>query len=118
MAIGIRKKIGISFFFFMLVSTLIWFLNYYKHELITEKLQIIEKKDHLFNKILEARRYEKNYFLFHNPDDLNQSIAYVVEAQNRLMEIIKAHEKPVISCNPASKLVLFKTCAFLPIFGL
>ncbi len=91
MTIGIRKKIGISFFVFMLVSTLIWFLNYYKHELITEKLQIIEKKDHLFNKILEARRYEKNYFLFHNPDDLSQSITYVVEAQKRLMEIIEAH---------------------------
>ena len=75
----------------MLVSTLIWFLNYYKHELITEKMQIIEKKDHLFNKILEARRYEKNYFLFHNPEDLKQSIAYVVEAQNRLKEIIEAH---------------------------
>ena len=70
---------------------MIWFLNYYKYQLITEKLQIIEKKDHLFNKILEARRYEKNYFLFHNPDDLSQSIAYVGEAQTRLMEIIEAH---------------------------
>jgi hypothetical protein len=30
------------------------------------------------------------------------------------MEIIKAHKKPVISYNPASKLVLFQTCAFLP----
>jgi len=91
MAIGIRKKIGISFFIFMLVSTLIWFLNYYKHELIYEKLQIIEKKDYLFNKILEARRYEKNYFLFENPDDLRQSINYVMEAQDWLQEIIKAH---------------------------
>lgn len=99
MTISIRKKIGISFFIFMLVSTLIWFLNYYKHELITEKMQIIEKKDHLFNKILEARRYEKNYFLFHNPDDLNQSIAYVVEAQNRLMEIIEAHGQYTLERN-------------------
>jgi signal transduction histidine kinase len=91
MAIGIRKKIGISFFIFMLASTLIWFLNYYKHELIYEKLQIIEKKDYLFNKILEARRYEKNYFLFENPDDLRQSIGYVMEAQDWLMAIIQAH---------------------------
>ncbi len=91
MAISIRKKIGISFFIFMLASTLIWFLNYYKHELIYQKLQIIEKKDHLFNKILEARRYEKNYFLFENPDDLRESINYVLQAQDWLQEIIKAH---------------------------
>jgi len=91
MAIGIRKKIGISFFIFMLVSTLIWFANYYKHELIYEKLQIIEKKDYLFNKILEARRYEKNYYLFENPDDLRESINYVMEAQDWLQEIIRAH---------------------------
>lgn len=91
MAIGIRKKIGISFFIFMLASTLIWFANYYKHELIYEKLQIIEKKDYLFNKILEARRYEKNYYLFENPDDLRESISYVREAEDWLQEIIRAH---------------------------
>jgi signal transduction histidine kinase len=91
MAIGIRKKIGISFLVFMLASTLIWFLNYYKHELIYEKLQIIDKKDYLFNKILEARRYEKNYFLFENPDDLRESIEYVMEAQNMLQGIIRDH---------------------------
>jgi hypothetical protein len=35
-------------------------------------------------------------------------------SQCRYIEIIKAHKKPVISYNPASKLVLFQTCAFLP----
>jgi signal transduction histidine kinase len=75
----------------MLASTLIWFANYYKHSLIYEKLQIIEKKDYLFNKILEARRYEKNYYLFENPDDLRESISYVMEAQDWLNEIIRVH---------------------------
>ena len=32
----------------------------------------------------------------------------------RYIEIIKAHKKPLISYNPASKLVLFRTCDFLP----
>ncbi len=99
MNISIRRKIGTSFFIFILLSTLIWFANYYKYQLITVKLQIIEKKDYLFNKILEARRYEKNYFLFNNPEDLRQSIAYVKEAQERLMEIIQTHGQYTLERN-------------------
>ena len=70
MTTSIRQRIVISFAIFIMASTLIWFLNYYKYQLLTEKLQIIEKKDHAFNMILEARRYEKNFFLFHNTEDL------------------------------------------------
>ncbi|GAB6906227.1 putative Integral membrane sensor signal transduction histidine kinase [Desulfosarcina cetonica] len=91
MTIGIRKKITISFALFILASTLIWFLNYYKYQLLTEKLQIIEKKDHAFNMILEARRYEKNFFLFHNTEDLAHSIDYIKLAEARLKEIISVH---------------------------
>ena len=91
MTISIRKKIYISFVLFILISTLIWFLNYYKYQLINEKLQIIEKKDQVFNMILEARRFEKNFFLFNNPDDLNHSIDYVKKAEERLVELIAVH---------------------------
>ncbi len=91
MTISIRKKIAISFSLFILVSTLIWFLNYYKYQLITEKLQIIEKKDQVLNMILEARRFEKNYFLFHNAEDLDHSIDYVKQAEARLKEVITVH---------------------------
>jgi two-component system NtrC family sensor kinase len=91
MTISIRKKIAISFILFIMISTLIWFLNYYKYQLINEKLQIIEKKDQVFNMILEARRYEKNYFLFNNAEDLNHSIDYVKQAQAHLQNIIAVH---------------------------
>jgi len=91
MTISIRKKITISFILFIMVSTLIWFLNYYKYQLITEKLQIIEKKDQVFNLILEARRFEKNYFLFHNAEDLTHSVDYVRRAEARLQEVIAIH---------------------------
>ena len=91
MTISIRKKIAISFTLFIMISTLIWFLNYYRYDLITEKLQIIEKKDHVFNKILEARRFEKNYFLFHDARDLDHAIDYVKQAEARLTEIITVH---------------------------
>lgn len=91
MTTSIRKKIAISFTLFIMASTLIWFLNYYKYQLLTEKLQIIEKKDHIFNMILEARRFEKNFFLFHNAEDLVHSIDYVKRAEARLKEIIAIH---------------------------
>ncbi|WP_419655915.1 two component system sensor histidine kinase [Desulfosarcina variabilis str. Montpellier] len=93
MTISIRKKIAISFILFIMVSTLIWFLNYYKYDLINEKLQIIEKKDQVFNLILEARRFEKNYFLFSNADDLSHAIDYVKQAEIRLKEIIAVHSR-------------------------
>jgi two-component system NtrC family sensor kinase len=91
MTISIRKKIAISFILFILISTLIWFLNYYKYQLINEKLQIIEKKDQVFNMILEARRFEKNYFLFNHAEDLDHSINYVKQAEARLKEVIAVH---------------------------
>ena len=91
MTISIRKKISISFIVFILISTLIWFLNYYKYHLINEKLQIIEKKDQVFNMILEARRFEKNLFLFNDPQDLDHAIDYVKQAQAGLVEIITEH---------------------------
>ena len=91
MTISIRKKISISFLFFILISTLIWFLNYYKYQLINEKLQIIEKKDQVLNMILEARRFEKNFFLFNKPDDLDHAINYVKQARTVLDEIIAVH---------------------------
>ncbi|BBO93247.1 ATP-binding protein [Desulfosarcina ovata] len=91
MTISIRKKIIASFALFIMISTLIWFLNYYKYQLITQKLQIIEKKDHVFNMILEARRFEKNFFLFHSSEDLSHSIDYVKQAEARLTEVINVH---------------------------
>lgn len=88
MKVSIRKKIVISFFIFIIASTLIWFLNYYKHQLLTLKIQIVEEKDRVFNKILEARRYEKNFFLFNDSEDLEHALLYIGEAHLRLSMII------------------------------
>lgn len=88
MKVSIRKKIAVSFFIFIIASTLIWFLNYYKHQLLTLKIQIVEEKDRVFNKILEARRYEKNFFLFNDSGDLKQALFYIGDAHQRLVLII------------------------------
>ena len=44
-----RKKIIIAIALFLILGGLIWFLNYYKSYILNQKLQILEKKDDLFN---------------------------------------------------------------------
>jgi signal transduction histidine kinase len=108
MKVSIRKKIVISFFIFIIASTLIWFLNYYKHQLITLKIQIIEEKDRVFNKILEARRYEKNFFLFNDSKDLKQALLYIQDAHQRLTRIIDNYGNYSLERNPDNHLDMFR----------
>ena len=63
MKISIRGKIFLAFAIFIGLSALIWARSYYSQYILNQKIQIIERKYDLFNAILEARRYEKNYFL-------------------------------------------------------
>jgi two-component system NtrC family sensor kinase len=91
MKISIRKKITITLSLFMLMGGAMWLLNYYKHYVLNQKLQILEKKDDLFNTILEARRYEKNYFLYMGTENLEDSLAYVHLAEQKLVNIIERY---------------------------
>ena len=63
MRISIRNKILLAFSIFIVISGLIWLRSYYSQHILHQKLEIIEMKNNLFNTILEARRYEKNFFL-------------------------------------------------------
>jgi signal transduction histidine kinase len=90
---NIRKKIGISFAFFILVSSLVWSLNYYNHYLLTQKLQFMDAKAELLNTVLEFRRYEKNFFLYFNAGDLKQAASYVADAEKKQAAIITKYQK-------------------------
>jgi signal transduction histidine kinase len=91
MKIGLRKKIIVTVSLFLVVGVSMWLLNYYKHYLLNQKLQILEKKDYLFNTILEARRYEKNYFLYLGVKNLQDALSYVRQAEQKLINIIENH---------------------------
>ena len=95
--ITLRQKVILAFSIFILVGGLIWFLNYYKHDVLNRKLLIIEQKDNLLNTILEARRYEKNYFLSLDKEDLWDGLAYVQQAEKRLRNIIDTYGKYALS---------------------
>ena len=104
MKISIRKKITITLSLFLLMGGAMWFLNYYKHYVLNQKLQILEKKDDLFNTILEARRYEKNYFLYMETNSLEDSLSYAHQAGEKLVKIIENYGRYTLDKNLQNKL--------------
>jgi hypothetical protein len=83
MKFNLRQKILLHFFIFMVVNGAIWLFNYYSHSTINQKLIIIEKKKDLLDTVLEARRYEKNFFLRKNKTDLAQAISYIEKTEQK-----------------------------------
>ncbi len=77
MKFNLRQKIFIYFLGFMMANSVIWFFSYYSNSTINNKLIIIQKKKDLLDTVLEARRYEKNFFLRENKNDLVQALAYI-----------------------------------------
>lgn len=91
MKISIRKKVLLAIGTYVVVAGVLWFLNFYNSHLINEKIRIIEKKEDLLNAVLEARRYEKNYFLTHNATHLEEAVTFIGHAQGKLRDVIVRH---------------------------
>jgi two-component system, NtrC family, sensor kinase len=102
--VSLRKKIIIALSLFLIAGGTMWLLNYYKHYILNQKLQILEKKEDLFNTILEARRYEKNYFLYTETKNLKDAISYVHQAEQKLVKIIENYSRYTIDKNLKIKL--------------
>lgn len=99
MKISLRKKIFLQFLLFMVVNGLIWLSIFYFDHMLKQKIQIIDKKNNLLNTILEARRYEKNFFLNGDPAHLDQAVAYIVEAGEKFRRIVQEHGKYTLTRN-------------------
>jgi signal transduction histidine kinase len=87
--ISLRKKIIASFLIGVFVGAIIWCLSYYYHGLLDHELQLMEKRHSLFNTIMEARRYEKNYFISSEKKHVEQALDYIAESEIRLDEVLK-----------------------------
>jgi len=93
MKISIRNKILLAFSIFIIISGLIWLRSYYSQYLLYQKIEIIEMKNNLFNTILEARRYEKNFFLGFDKANINQALDYLGKAENILENLTTKYGK-------------------------
>jgi two-component system, NtrC family, sensor kinase len=99
MKVSIRGKIFLAFVIFIAVSGLIWARSYYSQYILNQKIQIIERKYDLLNTILEARRYEKNYFLSFDKKNILEALNYVRRAENILREILTRYSKYTLAQN-------------------
>ncbi len=99
MKISIRGKIFLAFAIFIGLSALIWARSYYSQYILNQKIQIIERKYDLFNAILEARRYEKNYFLSFDKENIVQALDYARQAEEILRDILSKYGKYTLAKN-------------------
>jgi len=99
MKISIRGKIFLAFVIFIGLSALIWARSYYSQYILNQKIQIIERKYDLLNTILEARRYEKNYFLSFDKKNIIEALDYARRAEDILRNILTQYSKYTLAKN-------------------
>lgn len=108
MKISIRQKIFLAFAIFIGISALIWLRSYYSQYILHQKLQVIENKNNLFNTILEARRYEKNFFLTLDTKNIEQALVYINSAEDILLNITAEYGKYTLTKNLPERLTELK----------
>jgi two-component system, NtrC family, sensor kinase len=84
MRVSFRKKVIVALSVYLIVGGAIWFLNYFNNAQITRRLRVLEKKEDLLNTILEARRYEKNFFLTLYAHHLDNAVTYIRQAEEKM----------------------------------
>lgn len=100
MRFSLRHKISFLFLVFMVVNSIIWFLNHYSNAIVLNTLVLIEKKRDLLDTVLEARRYEKNFFLRKDIKDLSLALSYIGKIDEKQAHIEKAFSE-LVARDPA-----------------
>jgi two-component system NtrC family sensor kinase len=59
---------------------------------LEKKLVFLNRADEVLNVILEVRRYEKNYFLYHQEEDYQQALGYL----NQLEDLLRVEAPQII----------------------
>jgi signal transduction histidine kinase len=88
----IRRKILLAFLFCFLAVMVFALLSFQVHREISHRLRLVEVADDLVNNILEIRRFEKNFFLYKQPQSLAEAILYA----QRVQELYLAHEQEIL----------------------
>jgi len=104
MKISLRRKIILTFCVFILVGGLTWFLNYQKSHNLQQTLQILEEEHDLLNAVLEARRYEKNFFLTLEYHHLAAALSYADRGEQMIYEMMWEEADPTLTGNLDKKL--------------
>lgn len=73
----IRGKIITVFAIFLTCVGMLTIFDWWSIETIQEKVRIGERFEDMFNNILEARRYEKNFLFYHDRGSLDENLIYI-----------------------------------------
>ena len=87
-----------------LIGLLIWLSNfliiYLEIQGINHATQNLEKCEDLYNTVLEIRRYEKNFLLYHDRPDLEETLAQLADARKMLEKLAASAAIGKYSNNP------------------
>jgi signal transduction histidine kinase len=102
--VSIRRKILLTFVLFFVLSIFVTLFGYYRYHVLNLKIHLVEKKDLLLNSILEARRYEKNFFITLNMGHLEDALSYVQASKQNFEQLIRQYRGSTYSKNLDSQL--------------
>jgi signal transduction histidine kinase len=77
---SLKEKIVLILVFYAVAIAALGKVSFDELKTVSQKLEVVELADNLNWVILETRRYEKNYLLYHKPEDLSENRRYVAQA--------------------------------------
>ena len=84
---SIKRKLTISLLIVYTISALSAYFALFSLARVEAKISIIESLDAISQKVLEARRYEKNYLLYDNPEDLHTALDYLDQVRTEVKDL-------------------------------
>ncbi|WP_319762589.1 HAMP domain-containing sensor histidine kinase [Maridesulfovibrio sp.] len=94
--LNIRQKIIIGIIIFAICFGCLGLLSYMNTVQLENEVQLIERSDDLSSLILEIRRIEKNYLLYHDPALFTLGLDYLNRTEKLLQELMGAFRKKKI----------------------
>jgi two-component system, NtrC family, sensor kinase len=88
----IRRLIILAFLFSVLAVLVFAGFSFQVHREIGHRLRLLELTDDLFQSLLEMRRFEKNFFLYHEPASLQEAGHYT----RHVVELYSSHEAEIL----------------------
>lgn len=98
---GLSTKILIMLVFYITAITMMAYVSY--EDLVTteKKIEVLELSYGIHNMVLEARRFEKNYFLYGHKESLEENKRIIQEALERGQQVIQTDTN--LAINPKLK---------------
>lgn len=101
---SLRQKIGWAYFAIAALIVGLSLFVYVELGLMEEKMVSGERVSGLLNAVLEIRRFEKNHFLYRQPEDARENRLYLEMARN----LFRDHESEFLGFSSSAEVFLFR----------